>query len=90
MEKYFVLTTKIANRFNVFKRIAVLRDRLLAGFVDMEAVVVNGDEKQRIPGNLNISFNYVEGESLMMAINCASRRTRGLRRTYKTPIPLGP
>ncbi|CAC9433664.1 Cysteine desulfurase (EC, IscS subfamily [uncultured Gammaproteobacteria bacterium] len=51
------------------KRIAVLRDRLLAGFVDMEAVVVNGDEKQRIPGNLNISFNYVEGESLMMAIN---------------------
>jgi cysteine desulfurase len=32
-------------------------------------VVINGDTKQRIPGNLNISFNYVEGESLMMAIS---------------------
>lgn len=51
------------------KRITALRDRLLLGFVDMEEVVINGDEKQRIPGNLNISFNYVEGESLMMAIN---------------------
>ena len=51
------------------KRITALRDRLLAGFVDMEEVQVNGDLVHRIPGNLNISFNYVEGESLMMAIN---------------------
>lgn len=51
------------------KRITALRDRLLAGFSDMEEVVVNGDLDQRIPGNLNISFNYVEGESLMMAIS---------------------
>jgi len=51
------------------KRITALRDRLLAGFVDMEEVQVNGDLERRIPGNLNISFNYVEGESLMMAIN---------------------
>lgn len=51
------------------KRIRTLRDRLLAGFADMEEVVVNGDLEQRIPGNLNISFNYVEGESLMMAIS---------------------
>ena len=51
------------------KRIRALRDRLLAGFADMEEVVVNGDLEQRIPGNLNISFNYVEGESLMMAIS---------------------
>lgn len=50
-------------------RFAVLRDRLLAGFIDMEEVQVNGDLEHRIPGNLNISFNYVEGESLMMAIN---------------------
>lgn len=50
-------------------KIRRLRDRLLAGFVDMEEVVVNGDMDSRIPGNLNISFNYVEGESLMMAIN---------------------
>ena len=46
-----------------------LRERLLAGFTDMEEVVVNGDLDQRIAGNLNISFNYVEGESLMMAIS---------------------
>jgi len=35
----------------------------------MEEVVINGDIEQRVPGNLNISFNYVEGESLMMAIS---------------------
>jgi cysteine desulfurase len=42
------------------KRITALRDRLLAGFVDMEEVQVNGDLVHRIPGNLNISFNYVD------------------------------
>ena len=51
------------------KKIMQLRDRLLEGFADMEEVVINGDIKQRVPGNLNISFNYVEGESLMMAIS---------------------
>ena len=51
------------------KKIKQLRDRLLEGFSDMEEVVINGDIKQRVPGNLNISFNYVEGESLMMAIS---------------------
>jgi cysteine desulfurase len=50
-------------------RIKKLKESLLAGFTDMEEVVINGDLKQRIPGNLNISFNYVEGESLMMAIS---------------------
>ncbi|MBE8189716.1 MAG: IscS subfamily cysteine desulfurase [Candidatus Thioglobus sp.] len=50
-------------------RFLALRERLLAGFADMEEVQVNGDLQQRIAGNLNISFNYVEGESLMMAIN---------------------
>lgn len=51
------------------KNIKQLRERLLAGFADMEEVQVNGDLEHRIAGNLNISFNYVEGESLMMAIN---------------------
>ena len=50
-------------------RFGKLRDRLLAGFSDMEEIVINGDLHQRIAGNLNISFNYVEGESLMMAID---------------------
>ena len=49
-------------------RIRLLRDRLLAGFSEMEEVYVNGDMAQRVPHNLNISFNYVEGESLLMAI----------------------
>jgi cysteine desulfurase len=50
-------------------RTRALRDRLYAGFSDMEEVVVNGDMEQRIGSNLNISFNYVEGESLLMAIS---------------------
>lgn len=49
-------------------RIRMLRDRLYNGFKDMEEVYVNGDLEQRIAGNLNISFNYVEGESLMMSL----------------------
>jgi len=49
-------------------RIGALRDRLLAGFKDMEEVYVNGDLERRIPGNLNVSFNFVEGESLIMGI----------------------
>lgn len=50
------------------ERIRMLRDRLLSGVQDMEEVYVNGDMEQRVPHNLNISFNYVEGESLMMAL----------------------
>lgn len=50
------------------ERIAVLRDRLLNGVKDIEQVFLNGDSEQRIPGITNISFNYVEGESLMMAL----------------------
>jgi cysteine desulfurase len=50
------------------ERIRALRDRLLAGFKDMEEVYVNGDIERRIPGNLNVSFNFVEGESLIMAV----------------------
>jgi cysteine desulfurase len=49
-------------------RIRRLRDRLLEGLQDIEEVYVNGDLKQRVPHNLNISFNYVEGESLIMAV----------------------
>ncbi len=50
------------------RRIAALRDRLLDGLSDMEAIYVNGDLEHRVPHNLNVSFAYVEGESLMMAI----------------------
>ncbi len=50
------------------KKIEALRDRLWNGLNDMEEVYLNGDLEQRIPGNLNISFNFVEGESLMMSL----------------------
>ena len=50
------------------ERIRALRDKLHNGFKDMEEVYVNGDMAHRIPHNLNISFNFVEGESLIMAI----------------------
>jgi cysteine desulfurase len=50
------------------KKIKVLRDMLWNGLKDMEEIYLNGDLEQRIPGNLNISFNFVEGESLIMAI----------------------
>ncbi|NMG73961.1 IscS subfamily cysteine desulfurase [Aromatoleum diolicum] len=49
-------------------RVRKLRDRLLKGLQDIEATYVNGDMEHRVPHNLNISFAYVEGESLIMAI----------------------
>ena len=45
-----------------------LRDRLLSGLEEIDEVYVNGDMSQRVPHNLNISFNFVEGESLIMAV----------------------
>jgi cysteine desulfurase len=50
------------------KRITALRDRLLKGFSDMPEIYVNGDLTHRVPHNLNVSFAYVEGESLIMAV----------------------
>ena len=49
-------------------RIGALRDRLWAGLSDIEEVYLNGDLDRRVPHNLNVSFNFVEGESLIMAI----------------------
>ncbi|MFN3752256.1 MAG: IscS subfamily cysteine desulfurase [Thiobacillus sp.] len=50
------------------ERIRMLRDRLYAGLKDIEEVHLNGDMERRVPHNLNVSFNFVEGESLIMAI----------------------
>ncbi len=50
------------------ERIRMLRDRLLKGLEVIEETYINGDIDQRVPHNLNISFNYVEGESLIMAL----------------------
>ncbi|KMY86930.1 Cysteine desulfurase, IscS subfamily [Candidatus Paraburkholderia calva] len=50
------------------ERIRMLRDRLMTGLQEIEEVYVNGDMESRVPHNLNISFNFVEGESLIMAV----------------------
>ena len=50
------------------ERIRMLRDKLFAGVKGMEEVYVNGDMENRVPHNLNVSFNFVEGESLIMGI----------------------
>lgn len=50
------------------ERIRMLRDRLWVGLSDIEEVYLNGDFEQRVPHNLNVSFNFVEGESLIMAV----------------------
>lgn len=50
------------------QRMKELRDRLWNGLSDMEEIYLNGDLEQRIPGNLNVSFNFVEGESLIMSM----------------------
>ncbi len=50
------------------ERIRMLQQRLLRGLQDIEQVFVNGHVEQRVPHNLNISFNYVEGESLIMCV----------------------
>jgi cysteine desulfurase len=50
------------------ERIRYLRDRLWVGLNTLDEVHLNGDMLRRVPHNLNASFNFVEGESLMMAI----------------------
>jgi len=50
------------------EHVTKMRDRLWAGVNEMEQVFVNGDFDKRYPGNLNVSFNFVEGESLIMAL----------------------
>ncbi len=50
------------------ERVRMLHDRLWNGLRDIEEVYLNGDEEHRVPHNLNVSFNFVEGESLIMGI----------------------
>jgi cysteine desulfurase len=50
------------------ERVRAMRDKLLAGMNQMEEVFVNGHLERRVPHNLNLSFNFVEGESLIMAV----------------------
>lgn len=50
------------------ERIRMLRDRLLRGVQQIDEIYINGDLERRVPHNLNVSFNFVEGESLIMAV----------------------
>ncbi|MGJ7914234.1 IscS subfamily cysteine desulfurase [Massilia sp. LXY-6] len=49
-------------------KVKALRDRLAKGLLEIEEVYINGDMEHRVPHNLNVSFNFVEGESLIMAV----------------------
>jgi len=49
-------------------RVKAMRDRLAKGLLEIEEVYINGDMERRVPHNLNVSFNFVEGESLIMAV----------------------
>jgi cysteine desulfurase len=49
-------------------KVGALRDRLAKGLMEIEEVYINGDMEHRVPHNLNVSFNFVEGESLIMAV----------------------
>src|SRR5258706_48102 len=73
------------------KRVRMLRDRLLAGIQSMEEVFVNGDLERRVPHNLNVSFNFVEGESLIMAVKdiAVSSGAAGTSAPLGTPLVLG-
>jgi cysteine desulfurase len=50
------------------QRIKALRDRLLNGVKDLEEIYLNGSLEHRVPHNLNVSFNYIEGESMIMSL----------------------
>jgi len=64
-EAFAIAKASIANEL---PRIKKLRDKLLTGLQSIEEIYINGDMEHRVPHNLNVSFNYVEGESLIMAI----------------------
>ena len=64
-EAYRIAKSEMAQE-NV--RIKALHDRMLAGLQGIEQIFINGHAERRVPHNLNISFNYVEGESLIMGI----------------------
>ena len=49
-------------------RVLALRNRLLEGLKEIDALTINGDLDHRVAGNLNISFGFVDGESLMLAL----------------------
>ena len=66
MGKAFSIAESLMEEEN--NRIKCLRDELWSGLSKMEAVYLNGDLNQRVPHNLNVSFNFVEGESLLMAV----------------------
>jgi cysteine desulfurase len=66
MGKAFDIAEKLMEEEN--RRIKRLRDELWGGLSRIEAVYLNGDLQHRVPHNLNVSFNFVEGESLLMAV----------------------
>ena len=64
-EAFAIAKASLATELPQIKK---LQDKLLTGLKSIEEIYINGDMKHRVPHNLNVSFNYVEGESLIMAI----------------------
>lgn len=64
-EAFFIAKEEFATEIIAIKN---MQQRLLSGLTKIEEIYINGDLQKRIPHNLNVSFNYVEGESLIMAI----------------------
>jgi len=66
MGKAFDLARSLSEEENI--KIKNLRDKLWSGLQSIDSVFLNGDLEKRVPHNLNVSFNFVEGESLLMAV----------------------
>ena len=59
------------------ERLTVLRNRLIDGLLEIPYTVLNGDRERRLPGNVNVSFEYVEGESVLLSIGLPIEKAHG-------------
>jgi cysteine desulfurase len=79
---------KAAENGSEIKRIAAMRDRLAEGLAEIPYTRINGGMENRLPGNLNMSFEYVEGESLMLLLDMAGIAvSAGSACTSRSPRP---
>ena len=79
---------KAAEDGSEIKRIAAMRDRLAEGLAEIPYTRINGGMENRLPGNLNMSFEYVEGESLMLLLDMAGIAvSAGSACTSRSPRP---
>lgn len=51
------------------EKLEYLRDKLIEGLLEIDDVILNGHQKKRLPGNVNVSFKYIEGESILLSLD---------------------